>query len=387
MPRSPLRLGAFLRLDAYHTHGLLRGLARFAREHPEIEILKLPQPARFSAAMLRTLRLDGLLARVTSAADEALLARLRVPVVNVSGERATPRLAWVNTDDERVGRMAWQHLADRGYKYFAYVGNRTHLASLRRRESLHAAAAATGAGFFELELARHHESTPFPGPIRRRLARWLKTLPRPVGLLGFNDRVALELAEACALAGLTVPTEVAIMGVGNDLTRLEFAPTAISSIDLPAQQIGYEAATWLLAMVQRRRESGERRLAPPKIVARRSTDALAVDDEVVAGALDFIRENRGNTIYVDEVARAAGVSRRVLEKRFRRTMQTSVYRVAQRVHLERAQELLADPQLSLAEVAYASGYESPQHLHLAFRKYLRQTPGEVRQQLGSALAR
>jgi LacI family transcriptional regulator len=378
MPASQRRLGAFLRLDAYHTHGLLRGLARFAREQPAVEILKLPQPARFEAAALRALRLDGLLARVVSPRDEAVLARTGLPVVNVSGERATPRLAWVNTDDFAVGLMAWRHLADRGYRHAGYVGNRTHLASLRRRQSFREAAVVGGATWADYELVREHEESPFPQPVRRRLAAWLRSRGRPLGLLAFNDRVALELAEACALAGLAVPGDVAIIGVGNDLTRLEFAPTAITSIELPTQQLGYEAVTWLWRMASGRPETGERRLAPPKIVTRRSTEALAVDDEVVARALDFIRVNRGNTIYVDVVARAAGVSRRVLEKRFRRGLGDSVNAVVQRAHLDRAQELLADSELSLAEVAYASGYESPQHLHVAFRRLLNRTPGSFR---------
>lgn len=381
MPVSQRRLGAFLRLDAYHTHGLLRGLARFARDQPDVEILKLPQPARFDARELRALRLDGLLARVVTPRDEAVLARTGLPVINVSGERATPRLPWINTDDFAVGVMAWRHLADRGYRHAGYVGNRTHLASRRRRQSFREATEAAGATWADYDLVREHEESPFPQPVRLRLAAWLRSRARPLGLLAFNDRVALELAEACALAGLAVPGDVAIIGVGNDLTRLEFAITTITSIELPTQQLGYEAAAWLWRMVRGERETGERRLAPPKIVTRRSTEALAVDDEVVARALDFIRENRGNTIYVEAVARAAGVSRRVLEKRFRKGLGDSVYAIAQRAHLERAQELLADAELSLAEVAYASGHESPQHLHVAFRRLLGRTPGSIR--LGS----
>jgi LacI family transcriptional regulator len=218
--------------------------------------------------------------------------------------------------------------------------------------------------------------------VRRELAAWLRRLPLPVGILGFNDRVALELAEACHLVGLEIPRQVALVGVGNDLTRLEFAPTEITSIELPTFQLGYEAARLVWQLMRKPRRPAEYLLPPPKIITRRSTDHFAVADEIVAAALDHIRENRSNTIYVEDVARVAGVSRRVLEKRFRRALDLSVYAVVQRSHLERAQELMADPALSLSEIAYASGYENPRHLSLAFRRLLQTTPGRYRATLG-----
>lgn len=375
-----LRLGAFLRLDAYHSHGILRGLAQFAREHPAVQVLKLPQPAGYSVAGLRALQLDALVARVTSAADEATLVRSRLPVVNLSGQFATHRLAWVNTDDFRVGEMAAQHLWDRGYRHFAYCGNRTHEAAQRRRASFREQVRRRGGTFADRNLARRQEALPFPDTVRCELARWVSALPQPVGILGFNDRVVLELAQACSLAGLAVPQQVALVGVGNDLTRLEFAPTEITSIELPTQQIGYRAAQVAFDLLRGKPSPGEVRLPPPKIVTRRSTDHFAVADEHVMLALDYIREQRCNTIYVDDIARAAGLSRRVLERRFRASLGISVYEQVQRAHLEQAQELMADPSLSLAEIAHASGYESPQHLNLAFRRLAHASPGEYRRQ-------
>ncbi len=378
MPRAALRLGAFLRLDTYHSHGILRGLARFAREHPNFAILKLPQPPNYSLAQLRSLRLDGLIVRVGSRRDENILCKSGLPVVNISGQFATHQLAWVNSDDQKVGAMAFDHLWRRGYRHFAYCGNRTHCASLRRYRSFRAAVQQAGGSFDHYVLPRREESTPFPEQVRRDLAAWLRRLPLPVGILGFNDRVALELAEACHLVGLEIPRQVAVVGVGNDLTRLEFAPTEITSIELPTLQLGYEAARILRQMMLGNLAPSEHLLAPPKIITRRSTDHFAVGDEVVAIALDHIRENRSNTIYVEDVARAAGVSRRVLEKRFRLTLNLSVYDVVQRSHLERAQELMADPSLSLSEIAYASGYENPRHLSLAFQRLLKKAPGKYR---------
>jgi LacI family transcriptional regulator len=203
-----------------------------------------------------------------------------------------------------------------------------------------------------------------------------------VGILGFTDRVALELDEACALIDRRVPEDVAILGVGNDLARVEFAHVALSSIQLNTQQIGLLAAETLQAMMDGRTVNpGETLVSPQKIVTRLSTDRFAVDDEMVALALNHMREHVGNTIYVEDVARAAGVTRRVLELRFRAVLGTSVYAEAQRLHFERALELMPEPDLSLGEIAYASGFESPSVFAAAFRRRHGVTPTEYRRRL------
>jgi LacI family transcriptional regulator len=231
-------------------------------------------------------------------------------------------------------------------------------------------------------LPQGDQNTPYADATRARLATWLKSLPTPVGILGFTDRVALELDEAAARTGLRVPEDVAILGVGNDLARVEFAHVALSSIQLNTQNIGLQAAEKLQTLMDGASIAPDETLVrPQKIVTRRSTDRFAVDDEVVAQALDYIREHVGNTIYVEDIARVAGVNRRVLELRFRAALATSVYAEVQRQHFERALELMPEPTLTLGEIAYASGFESPSVFASAFRRRHGKSPSEYRQNL------
>jgi len=51
---------------------------------------------------------------------------------------------------------------------------------------------------------------------QQRLARWLRTLPKPLGVLAVNDDSGLRVLNACAQAGLMVPEQVAVIGAGND---------------------------------------------------------------------------------------------------------------------------------------------------------------------------
>jgi LacI family transcriptional regulator len=387
----PRRVGVYLSLATEHGRGILRGIAQFFRQQPEVTVLKFSDPASYDAAVLRRLRLDGIIARVATRRNEAVLARLGVPVVNVSGQIATPHFPLINSDDLRVGQLALRHLHGRAYRNFAYCGNTTHLGSVLRYRGFTQEARRAGitAAIPRHILPRGDQNAPYPDATRLRLAAWLKGLPRPVGILGFTDRVALELDEACARLGLRVPEDVAIMGVGNDLARVEFAHVPLTSVQLNTQQIGGLAAETLQRLMDqrpapdapRRPASGETLVSPLKIVTRQSTDRHAVDDETVAAALDYIREHAGNTIYVEDVARAAGVTRRVLELRFRAALGGAVNAEILRQHFERAEELMAEPALTLGEIAYASGFESPAVFATAFRRRHGVTPSEFRRKL------
>lgn len=378
---QPRRIAVYLSLATEHGRGILRGIARFFHQRPEITVLKFNDPRVYDVAVLQRLKLDGVIARVATLRNEATLASLGVPVVNVSGQVATPRLPLINTDDLRVGQLAFRHLHGRAYRNFAYCGNSTHLGSVQRFRGFCAEARALG---LSVAIPRHilpqgDQNSPYPDVTRARLVAWLNTLPRPVGILGFTDRVALELDEACARVGLRVPEDVAILGVGNDLARVEFAHVALSSIQLNTQRIGLVAAETLQTMLDGGCEPiGETLVSPQKIVTRRSTDRFAVDDEVVALALDHMREHVGNTIYVEEVARAAGVTRRVLELRFRAALGTSVYGEAQRLHFERSLELMSEPTMTLGEIAFACGFESPSVFATAFRRRFGVAPSAYR---------
>jgi LacI family transcriptional regulator len=353
-------------------------------QRADVTVLKFTDPLSYDRAALRRLRLAGIIARVATRRHERELAELSCPVVNVSGQIATPSLSLINTDDLRVGQLALGHLHGRGYRHFAYCGNNTHLGSILRYRGFRAEARSRGV---VTAIPRHilpqgDQNSPYPDATRARLGAWLKTLPRPVGILGFTDRVALELDEACARGGLRVPEDVAILGVGNDLARIEFAHVALSSIQLNTQQIGWLAAEKLWAlMTEARVMPSEILVSPQKIVTRLSTDRWAVDDEIVTLALDYLREHVGNTVYVEEVARAAGVTRRVLELRFRAALGTSVYAEAQRLHFERALELMPESTLTLSEIADASGFESPSVFASAFRRRYQTSPSEYRRRL------
>lgn len=373
-------MGIMLSMDTEHWHGVLQGLADGFRETSSVQVLKISRPTKFVATELRRLKLDGLITRIASSEDEELLAKAGLPVVNVSGRFTAEKLTNVINDDERVGALAAGFFRRRGYASFGFCGVELHRSSRLRREGFCKALEAEELNVAEAILPELPEGdAPSPRAVKR-LAAWIEPLPKPLAIFCFNDAIARAISEACAEVNMIIPDDVAVLGVDNDDIQLGFSAVALSSIELNRRMIGFKAAKRLLEMLaEPKLPIGTVRVPPLKIVARGSTDKLAVNDPVVAAALDFIADRLGNAIYVDDVARETGVSRRSLEMRFRAALKTSVYAEVQRQQLERAEILLMEnPKLTIAEVAYACGFQDARHLSVVCRRKLGRTPGSLR---------
>src|SRR5262249_46676972 len=245
-------------------------------------------------------------------------------------------LSEVSSDANHVAQLAVEHFLERQLKNFAYVGVEGRAWSRRRAEAFEKCLRSAG---FELH------SYPNPKSSRNRvwereleiMARWLRTLPLPIGLFACNDDRGRQVLEACRYAGLRVPEEIAVLGVDNDAVFCELADPPLSSIALNAETAGYRAAELLDGMM-RGRITQPRKVAVEAIcvVTRRSTDIVAVDDCDVAAALQFIRREKGRGLNVDDVASEVAVSRRHLERRFRDIVGRTILDEIQLARIEHA---------------------------------------------------
>jgi LacI family transcriptional regulator len=243
------------------------------------------------------------------------------PTVYV-GTRAAddPLPGTVRSDNHAIGAAAAEHLLERGLHYFAAVGDRRNSPSSKQRcGGFQARVAQAGMQFFAgpgVNADRLDE--------RRNLAplqRWIATLPKPVGIMGFNDVIARQLADASRGAGESVPERVAIVGIDNEELMCMLSDPPLSSVDPAASRVGYQAAALLDRIMGGERPTLEPVLvAPAGVVVRQSSDLLAIEDADVAEAVKFIRANCANTISVADVMRHVAVPRRTLDRRFRRRL-------------------------------------------------------------------
>lgn len=204
---------------------------------------------------------------------------------------------------------------------------------------------------------------------RARLCVWLHALPKPVALLAATDNRGRQVIDACALAGINVPQDIAVLGVDNDDDLCETATPAMSSILLDAERVSYEAARHLDGMM--RGVTRERRIiiyGPAQVIERHSTDTTQITDIVVVKALEFIAVNACVGIGVPEVVRHVGASRRLVEQRFRAQLGRTILDEIRRVRMERVCTMLRETNKSIGDIAHQCGFESVSHLGSVFRR-------------------
>jgi LacI family transcriptional regulator len=216
------------------------------------------------------------------------------------------------------------------------------------------------------------------------LAEWMRKLPKPVGLFACNDDRGREVLEACRMAELRVPEDVAVLGVDDDEVFCALADPPLSSVALNAETAGYRAAELLDGLMQGRIKKPRRILVEALcVVKRRSTDIVAVEDQDVAAALQFIHREQGRGISVEDVVDEVAVSRRNLEKRFRETIGRTILEEIQIARLERAKRLLLDTTYPISKVADISGFGSTGYFIQFFQSRVGKTPRKFRNDLAN----
>ncbi|MGA2176444.1 MAG: XylR family transcriptional regulator [Verrucomicrobiota bacterium] len=366
---------------------LLRGIAHYAHHHGPWSFYWEPGGLEKVWPKLKSLDPDGIIMRDVDKLDEVLAFGIPAVVVG-HGRTEVAGLVNVVTDSDAIGQMAAEHLLACGFKHFAYCGSghsgeaEASWSEMRRRTF---SARIEQAGF---TTASFSLATPFDGSSWRReraaMARWLQTLPKPVGLMACNDDHARQVVEACKVGDVSVPGAAGIIGVDNDEVVCGLSDPPLSSIALTFDRSGYEAAAALDCLMRGTGTvPGRIMVRATHVVVRRSTDVVAVEDASLAKALRFIRANsRRGDLSVGTVARQAGVSRRLLEKRFRRELGCSVLHEIRRVRTDKIAQLLVETQLSVREIADAMGFGDVQHFARYFRSVRNVSPLAYRRSLG-----
>jgi LacI family transcriptional regulator len=362
------RIGLALDAVAAYGRGIIRGVMTFAHTRPRWTISAEPQWSFSRPADIERWDVDGLIVQTFSREFEKRVIKLGLPATNVSnfcgGEMHLPSIL---PDDDAVAVMAADYLISLGFRQLAYcwAGNtqygRLRLEGFRRR------AAESGIPVHECNAA----STP--------LDKWILGLPKPIGVLGSNDDWAHRILNAARNQAVKVPDQLAVLGVDNDELFNALVTPSLSSVALPAEQIGFEAASQLDRLMNGEKLDSATTLLPPvRIVPRASTDVLSIEDQDIVLAVRFIREHAAEPLQVDDVLDHVPLSRRSLERRFRQLVRHSITDEIRRAHIDRAKDLLSNTDLAMPQVAAASGFTTATRLGIVFHKEVGESPTEFR---------
>ena len=288
------------------------------------------------------------------------------------------------SDLRAIGELAADYYLERGFTHFGFVGEIHDINWSRER----------GAAFAARVHAVGHQCEMY-GPLtaherqdwsreRQRLCTWLTALPKPAAVFVAMDVRGRQVLDACRMAGLRVPHEVAVLAVDNDELICGSTMPPLSSIALDTDRMGFEAARLLDQLMRRARGRRPRRVErvfpPLKVVTRRSTETIPIADPVVARALEYIWLNAQNPVGVPEIVQHSGVSRRSLEMRFRACVGVTLQDELQRTRLKRVRALLAETNHSVRAIAHACGFTSASYLGKVFRRTFDMTMTQYRAQ-------
>jgi LacI family transcriptional regulator len=286
----------------------------------------------------------------------------------LSNDRLVRRISEIRPDSHKAGRIAAEHFLERGFWQFAFVGYANRNWSRSREEGFCERLREAG---FGCDVFQHPQKRRFAPWHREQptVTKWLQSLPKPVAVMACSDIRAREVIEACNLGRIHVPNEVAVVGVDDDRMVSELSNPPLSSVALSAEQAGYQAAELLDHLMSGRVKERQLILVDPLwVVARASTDVIAVEDRDVARAALFIRDNARRPIGVQDVVKCSATSRRTLEMRFQRSLHRSIRDEIQRVRLEWAKQLLVETDLPLSKVAKCAGFSSRSYLGNVFHR-------------------
>ena len=306
-----------------------------------------------------------------------------VPAVYVDPSRlpAGETVASVRQDPLSVAQLAFDELVGLSPASFAYLDwvSGTQCAWSRERGQAFAAlVASSGKPFFRFggEWSRADMVVS-----QHRIADWLKTLPRPCGLFAANDVTAELALSAAELAGISVPAELAVVGVDNDRLRCENTSPSLTSIEPDYAEAGRLAADLLKERLDDP-GAGLRQVvfAPDCLVRRGSTRALRDAGVGICEAVERIRREACFGLTPADVLRDIPCSRRLAEQRFRQATGRSIGEEIVEARFARVFELLRNPTYPIGQIVSESGWESESYLKRAFKKRTGLSMREWRQQ-------
>lgn len=381
---KPPRVALAVETSTQFGRTLLAGIAQYVRENGPWSVMFTDRAVNDEPpSWLRNWSGDGIVTRIPSPAIRSILEGVQIPVVDLNEQTADMGIPQISNDHEAVARMAVEHLLDRGYREFGFVGHPGHFWSDLRQRT-----------FSKLTKDKGFPCSVYSGPplgvhdLREgawntefdQLVQWLTSLPRPIGLMASTDFRGLQLLAACRVAGIAVPEDAAVVGVGNDDLACMLSDPPLSSVVLDAWNMGYRSAALLDRMMrgEKVKPGYAERIPPVEVALRRSTDSIAVYDPLVRSACAFIRENALKGIQVTDVLQHLGVSRTTLQDRFRRELQKTIHDLIMEIRLGRVRELLTETDIPLAEIALRCGFQHIEYMSEVMRKYTHLAPGAYR---------
>ena len=365
--------------------GSLKGIARYAKLCNSWEIIRQPpfymhhQQRKDFLNSLISWGVEGVIAQDSS--DVIELINLGIPCISIIVQDKFPHIPMLVDDPQPLARMAFGHLRERGFVYYAFCGLKNFIWSQIRKEGFLAEVSRNGFSCEIFDLPQEAISE-VDETERNRLGKWLQDLPKPVGLFVCNDECCEYVLKTCQYFGFSVPCQIALLGVDDDEMICNFANPTLSSIALKNEYGGFEAAALLDCLMRKEIEMAGQKIivGPSYVVSRQSTDVLAISNPVVISAIEYIRKCCRRPVQVQDVVEASACSRRHLERLFRKYLGMSILDTIRQHRVEQIVRMLLETDETIQRIAYLLGFPGVEQLDRFFRQAKGVSPLNFRKQ-------
>jgi LacI family transcriptional regulator len=374
------RILVLLSAEAGLSGELLTGVMDIAHEHSSWLVHPVVASAHTSIASFKPAAVIG---------DLSELKRKDLPRACAAvdlGQRSPRRGAWpqVAIDHAAGGAMVAEHLLERGWRRFAFIGKHSSLFSDARLEGYRNALDAQGHRCQSWYTATT-KRVPWPMQIQadeRNLTTWLAKQGLPLAVFAGKDDTALLVQRCARSLGWQAGIDYALVACRDGIVPLVAARPAISALRLPGREQGRRAARSVLRQLAG--EAVDRELlAPLEVVVRASSSARVTGDPLLTAAHEHIRAYASRGLTVGALVRALKVDRRLLERRFHAAGNSGPAGAIRDERLAQAKNLLADTALPISTIALRVGFASATRFAEAFRRRYRCTPSAYRAQLSA----
>lgn len=393
MPSPPKpRIALILPLADEYAVRLAEGALDYAGAHPEIEVVCYSY--RMGAEdPLQDRELDFAGAVVWLSHSDCWAQRLLDAgkvLVTTGGDWPTERIPKVGFDAAEVTAIACDYLLGLGRPHAAFIGWQTslHPALVRLTRLFEARCRDAGVSARVYETATRHVGSDrlakVPAEVSANLTEFLAALPTPAVVWAEDDFMARLICDLAAQAGLAVPGDLAVLGIGDRLEARMRRP-AISTIPYPGQLVGREMIKTVHDLLCGRQPASPMgRIPPPPVLVRESTQADVPDDTPLQHAYQWIRRHACEGGTVNELLERVPMSPWTFSKRFAEMFGRTPGEEIRHVRLEQARHQLRTTQLSVSEIANLCGYDHPAKFSNFFKRETGMTPSAYRANKGPA---
>ena len=378
--------------NGHNDRGLSAGITQYVRSTGRLQLIAWPDTSIESLAFLKKQGCRGAIISIATSAQANQLLKIGMPIIAYSTVQDMGSVPFISTDSKEVAQLAFEYLSNKQFTNYAFFGLTEARWTGERLKYFSDLVTRSGHKLHVFQGKPIHVANNLPSFAKlwidttlrqgqQDLIKWLEQLPKPVAILASCDILGCHLSYLVKEIGLSIPDDIAILGIDNNEALCNVCSPRLSSIALNLNKAGYDACELLDRIISGKEQlRGQKiKIQPMHVKERASTDIYAIDDPDVIKALKYIRSCSHEPMQVEDIARHVCISKRSLQMKFHQILNISIHDEIIHAHFLIARYLLLETDLSVEDIALQSGFHYSSNMRRAFQNITGMLPHKYRQ--------